>query len=104
MGGSGQLTVAWTSNPTNMDGSCTSGIQGYRINVGLSSGVYLVSETKSLDQLSCTTISSSTCGAIQRCTYTVQGLASATWYMAIQTVDVLGYQSSYSDVVSATVF
>lgn len=104
MGGSGQLTVAWTSNPTNVDGSCTAGIQGYRVNVGLTPGVYLVSQVIPVNELSCTTISSSTCGAVQRCSYTIRGLTAATWYIAIQTVDILGYQSGYSDPVSGTVY
>lgn len=104
MGGSGQLTVAWTSNPTNVDGSCSVGIQGYRISVGLTPGVYLVSETIPVAQANCSTISSSSCGAVQRCSYTVQGLTSATWYLAVQTVDIFGYQSGYSEAVSGTVY
>lgn len=104
MGGSGQVTVAWTGNPTNVDGSCSAGIQAYRINVGLAAGVYLVSETVPVNRLSCTTISSSTCGPVQRCSYTIQGLTAATWHIAIQTIDIFGYQSGYSDPVSATVY
>lgn len=104
MGGSGQLTVAWTSNPTNVDGSCSAGIQGYRISVGLTPGVYLVSETVPVAAANCTAISSSSCGAVQRCSYTIQGLTAATWHIAVQTVDIFGYQSGYSEPVSGTVY
>lgn len=104
MGGTGQVTVAWTSDPTNVDGTCTAGIQAYRINVGLTPGVYLVSETVPLNQLNCTNISASACGAIQRCSYTIEGLTAATWYISIQTVDVFGSYSDYSQAVAATVY
>ena len=104
MGGSGRVTIAWNTNPTNIDGSCSSGTQAYRINLGLAPRVYLVSETIDLASLNCPVVSSSTCGAVRRCTYTVQGLSSATWYIAAQTVDMYGYQSGYSNEAVTTVF
>lgn len=104
MGGDGEVTVAWTGNPTNVDGSCSAGIQAYRISVGLTASVFLVSESVPLGLLSCTTISSSSCGPVQRCSYVIQGLTAATWHVAVQTVDVFGYTSAYSEAVAATVY
>lgn len=103
-GGTGQVTVAWTSTPVNIDGSCSAGIQGYRVNAGLSPGFYAYSTMVYNSQISCSAISTSACGDVQRCTYTVQGLTSASWYIAIQSVDVFGNESGYSEEIVATVY
>lgn len=102
-GGDGQVTLAWTSDTGSVDGSCSSGIRGYRINVGLISGLYDYSAVVNNSQLNCSTVSTDACGDVQRCTYTVRGLTRASWYVAVQSVDVNGLESSYSEEVVATV-
>lgn len=102
-GGTGEVTIAWTSNPVNIDGSCSAGIQGYRINTGLSPGLYDYSTTVYNAQLACSTVGTDPCGDVQRCTFTVQGLTSASWYLAVQAIDVYGNVSGYSDPIVATI-
>lgn len=102
-GGTGEVTIAWTSNFVNVDGSCSSGIRGYRINAGLSPNYYQYSATVENAQLMCSTVSMDACGPVQRCTYTVKGLSSASWYLSVQSVDVYGNASGFSEAVVATV-
>lgn len=103
-GGDGQVTLAWTSTPVNIDGTCTAGIQGYRINIGLSPGFYAYSTMVYNSSLNCSTVGTSDCGAVQRCTYTVEGMTSASWYVAIQSVDVFSNESGYSEEIVAMVY
>lgn len=103
-GGDRQVTLAWTSTPVNIDGTCTAGIQGYRINVGLSPGFYAYSAMVYNSSLNCSTVGNNDCGAVQRCTYTVEGMTSASWYVAIQSVDVFSNESGYSEEIVATVY
>lgn len=102
-GGTGEVTIAWNASPVNIDGSCSPGIQGYRLNAGLSPGYYDYSTTVYNAQLRCSTVAFEACGEVQRCTYTVSGLTSASWYLAVQSVDVYGNESGYSDAIVATV-
>lgn len=102
-GGTGEVTIAWTSSSVSIDGSCSPGIQGYRINVGLSPGFYEYSTTVYNARLSCMTVGADACGDVQRCTYTVQGLTAASWYIAVQSIDVYGNESGYSDPIVATI-
>lgn len=103
-GGDGQATIAWTSSLINVDGTCSAGIQGYRINVGLSPGFYAYSAMVYTSQMNCENVSTNSCGNVQRCTYTVEGLTSASWYVAVQSVDVFSNESGYSEEVVATVY
>lgn len=102
-GGTGQVTLEWTSSHVNTDGSCSSGLQGYRINVGLTPNYYDYSTTVEASDLSCSVVSMDDCGSVQRCTYTVRGLTSASWYLAVQSIDMYGNESNYSDQIVATV-
>ena len=104
LGGTGRVTISWSTNPTNVDGSCTTGIRGYRINMGLAPGLYSASLEVDSPELSCTTAGSNACGVIQRCTYTVETLTSASWYITTQAVDFYGNRSGYSNEVVATVY
>ena len=102
--GTGQVTIAWDSAPTNMDGACTVGIQGYRINLGLSPGLYSRTDFVGRDQLICSAVGTTACGNIERCTYTISGLTTASWYISVQSVDLYWGVSNYSDPVVATVY
>jgi len=104
LGGTGRVTLSWSTDPTNVDGSCTTGIRGYRINMGLAPGLYSTSLQVDSPQLSCTTAGSNACGVIQRCTYTIETLTSASWYITTQSVDFYGNRSGYSNEVVATVY
>ncbi|MFA7386479.1 MAG: hypothetical protein WCZ87_02325 [Thiohalobacteraceae bacterium] len=100
----GQVTIAWDSAPTDMHGACTVGIQGYRINLGLSPGLYSRTDFVGRDQLICSAVGSTACGNIERCSYTISGLTTASWYISVQSVDLYGGVSAYSDPVVATVY
>ncbi len=105
LGGTGRVTLAWSTNPTNVDGSCTAGLRGYRINMGLAPGLYSTSLQVDTPQVSCTTTAdSNACGAIQRCSYTIETLTSASWYITLQAEDFYGNRSGNSDEVIATVY
>lgn len=99
-----RVSIAWNSAPLNVDGSCTAGVQGYRVSLGLSPGLYSREDWVGGDQLICTNVDTTPCGGVQRCSYTVEGLSSASWYISVQTVDVFGNFSDYSDAVIATVY
>lgn len=98
------MTIAWSTNPTNVDGSCTTGIRGYRINMGLAPGLYSTAFQVGGPELTCTTAGSNACGVIQRCRYTIETLTSASWYITTQAVDLYGNRSGNSNEVIATVY
>lgn len=105
LGGTGRVTLAWSTNPTNVDGSCTAGLRGYHINMGLAPGLYSTSLQVDTPQVSCTTTTdSNACGAVQRCSYTIETLTSASWYIALQAEDLYGNRSGNSEEVIVTVY
>ena len=99
-----EVTIAWDSVPINVDGACTAGIQGYRVSLGLSPGLYSRTDVVERDQLVCTAVGNTACGSIERCGYTVARLTTASWYISVQSVDLYGGVSDYSDAVVATVY
>jgi hypothetical protein len=86
--GTGSVSLSWTVPTTNTNGTALTDLAGFTINYGTSSG--------SMNQ-TVTVASTSTTG------YTVQGLASGTWYFTITAYTNVGTQSAPSDVVSTTI-
>ena len=103
-GSTSRLTLAWTSSATNADGSCSDGIRGYRINLGLLSGLYDYSALVNTAQVHCSTLTTDECGEVRRCRYTVERLTRASWYVTLQSVDFNGRQSRHSEEIVATVY
>ena len=103
-GGTSRLTLAWTSTATNADGSCSDGIRGYRINLGLLSGLYDYSAVVNTAQVHCSTLTADECGEVRRCRYTVERLTRASWYVTLQSVDINGRQSRHSEEIVAAVY
>lgn len=102
--GTSRLTLAWTSTATNADGSCSDGIRGYRINLGLISGLYDYSAVVNNAQVHCSTMTANECGEVRRCRYTMERLTRASWYVTLQTLDVNGLQSRHSEEIVAVVY
>jgi hypothetical protein len=84
----GTANVNWVPPTTNTDGSALTDLAGYRISYGRTS--------TSLDQ----EISLSNPGLA---TYTVNGLASGTWYFAVYAVNAQGTESDISNIASKTI-
>lgn len=102
-GGNRLMTVAWTHTLQNSDGTCSSGIAAYRINLGLVSGLYAYSSLVHSSQVTCSTVVMDACGAVQRCSYTVETLRPGTWFVTVQSVDINGRESGYSEETVAVV-
>lgn len=102
-GGNRRLTLAWTSTAENSDGTCSAGIRGYRVNLGVIPGIYAYTAMIHHAQTRCTTLMMNACGEVQRCAYTVDRLVPASWYLTVQSVDVNGRESVYSEEIVAAV-
>lgn len=88
--GDKSLSVSWTAPSTYEDGSslAISAIGGYRIYRGTSSSnLQLVADINNNSSAN----------------YTLTGLVSGTYYIAVTTYDVNGVESAYSTVVSKTI-
>lgn len=86
--GTGSVTLAWDPPASNTDGTPLNSLTGYRIYYGTSAST--LSQSVDVNSGSATT-------------FTVQGLASGTWYFAIQAVSVEGTASELSALTSATI-
>jgi hypothetical protein len=86
--GSGTATVTWAPPTQNSDGTALTNLAGYKIDYGTSSGAL----TKTVQVASAGTSS-----------YTVNNLASGTWYFAVQSYTNSGSQSALSNVTSKTI-
>lgn len=98
--GTGEMTVTWDSPTTNADQTCLSDLSGYRIVYGTSSRVYQLSETVAVNAASCVNSGVAPvpgCGNSSVCTYTVRGLGTGTWYVAVQAYDAAGGYSNNSN-------
>lgn len=83
----GTATLAWDAPTTNADGSPISGLAGYKIYYGISSGAY----NQVIDV-----------GNIE--TYEVNGLINGTtYYFAVTAYDTTSSESAYSNEVSKTI-
>jgi len=102
--GSGVTTIAWDSPSAEANQSCPQSLSGYRIYKGTAVGAYSSSETIPINALTCNaTGQSGTCGAIETCSYRVQGLTRGTWYFAVTAYDATGNESVFSNTVAATI-
>jgi len=84
----GSASLAWVAPVTNTDGSPLTDLTGFTISYGTSQGAM----THTINVPSATATS-----------YTVQGLASGTWYFTVVAYTTLGAQSAPSDVASKTI-
>jgi hypothetical protein len=84
----GTATLSWTRPTTNTNGSLLLNLAGYRIDYG--------ARPDALKQ-SITVFDPATTS------YTLQGLASGTWYFAISAFTTAGTSSTLSAVVSKTI-
>jgi chitodextrinase len=98
------VNLSWQSPTRNVDNSCLSGIDAYRLSYGTSSGNYQTSLNLRLanGDVSCEQTSyDNTCSMpIMSCSYTTEPLDSGTWYFVTQTIDLSGTVSSNSNEVS----
>lgn len=86
--GTGSAALSWTVPTTNTDGTALTDLAGFTINYGTNSG--------SMNQ----TVTVASAGTTD---YTVQGLASGTWYFSVRAYTSVGTESAPSDVVSKTI-
>jgi hypothetical protein len=85
---SGSATLAWVVPTTNIDGTPLTDLAGFTINYG---------NSPSATGQAITVSSASATG------YTVQGLASGTWYFTVTAYTSVSTQSAPSNVVSTTI-
>jgi hypothetical protein len=85
---SGQVTLNWEAPTTNTDGSPISDLAGYTISYG--------TDASALDQT--VTVDNPTTTV-----YTMQNLASGTWYFAVGAYTSTGERSALTSVLSTTV-
>ena len=81
------VTVRWVAPTTNVDGTPISGLQGYRVHYGTTSGQYSQSVP-----VGSSTITSAV----------IEGLSPATWYFAVKAISSSGVESEYSREASKT--
>jgi hypothetical protein len=86
-GGPGTATLTWVAPTTNTNGSPLKDLAGYYIYYGPS--------TDTLTQMITLVDAEAT-------SYVVNGLASGTWYFAVQAYDSAGNRSALSNVASKT--
>lgn len=96
--GKGTALVTWDGPTRNVDGSCLSDLESFRISYGDAPGNYNSYQT--LDAESLSSIVSGEdgdCGEVRSYTYMLDDLGEATWYIAVQAVDKAGRLSEYSN-------
>lgn len=91
--------LTWDVPKQNVDGSQLRDLVGYKLSYGLSPGAYSEAVTLDLDDVSCQFSQD----AVERCSYTVRGLDSASWYFALQASDSDGNLSALSEPAVVTV-
>lgn len=104
--GPNSIVLSWKAPTTNVDQSCIGGdLAGFVVHYGFNSGVYSDSATLSIDQASCITTSEITsCGSVQVCSYTINDLPSATWFVAVAAYDMAGNDGPLSNEATYTVY
>jgi len=85
---SGSVTLSWTVPSTNTDGTPLTDLAGFYVNYGTSASA--LTQTVTVSGASATG-------------YTVQGLASGTWYFTVAAYTSVGTQSAPSNVASTTI-
>ena len=101
------VSLYWQSPTKNVDSSCISQLQGYKLHYGTSSGAYGSTTDLPLNTglVSCEqTGYDATCGTpIMACSYTTESLEPGTWYFVTQTYDLSGNHSGLSNEVSTLI-
>lgn len=101
------VNLSWQSPTRNTDNSCLSGIDGYRLSYGTSSGNYQTSHDlyPGNGDVSCAqTDYDATCDTpVMTCSYDTEPLQSGTWYFVTQTIDLSGTVSDNSNEISRQV-
>ncbi len=96
-----KVNLSWQSPTRNVDNSCLSGIQAYRLSFGTSSGNYQTSRDLSPGNgdVSCEqTGYDTTCSMqVMTCSYATEPLDSGTWYFVTQAIDLSGVVSGNSN-------
>lgn len=85
---SGSASLSWSAPTSNTDGSPLANLAGYKIDYGTSSGA--LTQTVTISDPTATS-------------YTLQGLASGTWYFAVSDFTSAGTVSALSSVVRKTI-
>jgi len=102
-----EVNLSWQSPTRNVDNSCLSGIEAYRLSFGTSSGNYQTSRDLSPGNgdVSCeqTDYDNSCSMPVMTCSYVTEPLESGTWYFVTQTIDLSGTVSANSNEVSRQV-
>jgi hypothetical protein len=104
--GSSSLSVTWDAPTTDADGTCSADLSGYIIHYGVRSRIYPLNDMVPVNAVSC--VDSGTepvagCGNSMVCTYTINNLGAANWYVAVQAYDNVGNRSIYSNEIVRTV-
>lgn len=98
------VSLSWQSPTRYVDNTCLSGIQGYRLSYGTSSGNYQTSRDLSLNggDVACEqTAYDTACGMpVMNCSHVTEPLDSGTWYFVTQTIDLSGTVSVNSNEAS----
>lgn len=98
--GTNSVDLTWNTPTTNVDLTCLTDLDGYKVSYGASSGNYPYSESIQVNSMSCADTGNTTsCGNIQECTYVVSNITSDTRYFVVQAYDVSGNLSPYSNEV-----
>jgi hypothetical protein len=98
--------LQWDAPTTRTDDACLTGsdLTAYRISYGLAPDTYTDTLEVAVEDLSCTdTRTSSACGPVKTCSYTVENLGTASWYFAVQAVDGNGMASDFSNEAIKTI-
>lgn len=100
LGGSNTINLTWSAPTENVDLSCTDDLSGFEIHYRNNSGQYSDSMLLSVDEASCVDSTNITsCGITQVCSYTLTGLPTDTWNIAVSAYDNGGNQSLHSNEI-----
>lgn len=80
------VTLAWNAPTTNADGTPLTNLAGYKVYYGTASGSY-----------------TSTINVGKVTSYTINNLASGTYYFAVTAYDTVGLESGYSNEAAKTI-
>lgn len=103
-GGPSTVSLTWDSPTTKVDQSCLTDLAGYKLYYTHASGGAPVVQTLAANSLTCATTGEvNSCGAVQGCTYTVNGLSSGTWSFVVTAYDNFGNESAFSNGIEYVV-
>lgn len=100
LGSPSSITLEWDSPTTTTDQTCLGDLAGYRLYVTGSGGGSL-NQILPVNSLVCLPSGRATsCGEIQTCSYTVNGLTRGTWSFVATAYDNSGNESPFSNSVT----